>query len=150
MYFTSLKSSSVRSNSCLYWQVKANPKLLKHCAVVTLTLACCILATYMTAKQVIRFLENDDSTAIQFRQFNLALKDNYPTFSICLTGSDLYWNKAKPIFRAFGLHPHKFGEMLKGEDVFSHEYIYVSTPVPLYKYLMTKSMSRYYKGMPGV
>ena len=80
----------------------------------------------MTAKQVIRFLENNDSTAIQYRQFNLSPKDKYPTFSICLTGSDLYWNKDKLIFQTFGLHPSTFGEMLKGENVFSYSYNYKS------------------------
>ena len=78
----------------------------------------------MTAKQVIRFLENNDTTAIQFRQFNLSPKDKYPTFSICLTGSDLYWNKDRLIFQTFGLHPSTFGEMLKGENVFSYAYNY--------------------------
>ena len=80
----------------------------------------------MTATQVIRFFENEDSTAIQFRQFNRATKDKYPVFTICLTGSDLYLNKAETIFRAFGLHPHKFVDMLKGKEVFSYEYNYTS------------------------
>ena len=80
----------------------------------------------MTAKQIVRFLGNADSTAIEFRQFNLAPKDKYPTFTICFTGFDLYWSQVKPIFRAFGLHPTKFGEMLKGDDVFSYEYNYNS------------------------
>ena len=80
----------------------------------------------MTAKQIIRFIENGDSASIQFRPFNLAPKDKYPTFTICLTGSDLYWNKAKLIFRKFGIHPSKFVEMLKGKDVFSYDYNYTS------------------------
>ena len=80
----------------------------------------------MTTRQIIRFLENGDSTAIQFRQFNLSPKDQYPTFSICLTGSDIHWNKANTIFRRFGLHPSNFGQLLKGEDVYSYDYNYTS------------------------
>ena len=93
----------------------------------------------MTTKQIIRFLENADSTSIEFRPFNLAPKDKYPTFTICYTGYDAHWNKAQAIFRTFGLHPSKFGEMLKGEDVFSYEYNYTSrlykkTPVDIRDY----------------
>ena len=89
-----------------------------------MTLACCIFATYMTAKQIIRFLENDDSTAIHFRRFNLSPKDTYPTFSICLTGSGFYWNKPHPIFQKTELSPIMFGRMLKGQDAFSYKYNY--------------------------
>ena len=102
----------------------------------------------MTTKQVIRFLENSDSTAIEFRQFNLAPKDNYPTFTICLTGSDLYWYKAKSIFRTFGLHPPEFAEMIRGEDVFSYEYNYTSRlykkiPVDIGVYQNLENLGRF-------
>ena len=80
----------------------------------------------MTAKQVIRFLENDDSTAIHFRLFNLSPKDKYPTFSICLTGSELYWNKDEDIFKTTELSSQMFGAMLKGKDAFSYQYNHTS------------------------
>ena len=37
-----------------------------------------------------------------------------------------FWNKHKAIFQAFGLHPTKFGEMLRGKDTFSYDYNYTS------------------------
>ena len=80
----------------------------------------------MTIKQVMRFLENDDSTAIHFRRFNLSPKDKYPTFSICLGGSELYWYQQEAIFKEFQLSGAKLGEMLKGNDAFSYEYNYTS------------------------
>ena len=79
----------------------------------------------MTAKQVMRFLENDDSTAIHFRRFNLSPKDKYPTFTICLTGSELYWHKEEPLFKNTGLSPYMFEAMLRGgQDAFSYQYDY--------------------------
>ena len=80
----------------------------------------------MTAKQVMSFLENDDATAIHYRRFNLTPKDKYPTFSICFTGSELYWYKAMEIFKIFGVRPSKFEAMLKGEEVFQYDYNYTS------------------------
>ena len=80
----------------------------------------------MTLKQVMRFLENDDSTAIHFRRFNLSPKDKYPVFSICLTGAKLYWYKREPIFNKFQLSRYKLGDILKGKDAFAYEYNYTS------------------------
>ena len=73
-----------------------------------------------------QFLENADSTAIHYRRFNLSPKDKYPAFSICFTGSELYWYRANSIFKRFGLRSFKFEEMLKGEEVFRHDYNYSS------------------------
>ena len=80
----------------------------------------------MTAKQVISFLENDDATAIQYRRFNLSPNDKYPVFSICFTGSELYWNKPKSIFNQFQLTPSMFEAMLKGQEVFRYDYNYAT------------------------
>ena len=111
-------------------------KFVKQCSVVAITLLCCFFATKMTTKQVVRFLENDDSTTIHFRQFNLSPKDKYPTFTICLTGSELYWNKEDAIFNSTELTPNMFGKMLKGQDAFSYRYnhtsmLYYKIPVEL-------------------
>ena len=104
----------------------ADSNSLKQFSVGTLTLLCCIFATYMTAKQVMRFLENGDSTAIHFRRFNLSPKDKYPTFSICLTDAEFYWNKAEEIFKATKLSPTMLEAMLKGKDAFIYDYNYTS------------------------
>ena len=93
----------------------------------------------MTATQVMRFLENDDSTAIHFRQFNLSPKDKYPAFSICFTGSELYWNQAEEIFKATQLSPPMLKAMLRGQDAFSYHYnhtlkLYDKIPVDIGDY----------------
>ena len=80
----------------------------------------------MTTKQIMHFLENDDATAIHYRRFNISPKDMYPTFSICFTGSNLYWYHAKSIFSKFGLRPYEFEEMLKGQNVRFYDYNYSS------------------------
>ena len=92
--------------------------------VLALTIVCSILATYMTTKQVISFIENDDATAIHYRRFNLSPDDKYPVFSICFTGLELYWYKARSIYNAFGLSPSQFEAMLKGKNVFRYDYNY--------------------------
>ena len=103
-----------------------NPSAFKIGVVRTLTVGCSILAAYMTAKQVISFLENDDATAIQYRRFNLSPDDKYPIFSFCFTGSELYWNKPKEIFNIFQLNQFQFEEMLKGQEVFRYDYNYTT------------------------
>ena len=80
----------------------------------------------MTIKQVMHFLENDDATTIHYRRFNLSPKDKYPTYSICFTGSELYWYQAKSLFDVFGVSPSKFEEMLKGQKGIRYDYDYAS------------------------
>ena len=80
----------------------------------------------MTAKQVMSFLANEDTTTNHYRRFNLSPKDSYPTFSICFTGSEFYWYKGKEIFKVFGLKPSEFEAMLKGQEVFRYDYNYSS------------------------
>ena len=92
----------------------------------SLTILGSLLAIYMTTKQVMHFLQNDDATTINYRRLNLSPKDKYPAFSLCFTGSELYWYHAKPIFRIFGLQPSKFGQMLKGQKVIRYDYNYSS------------------------
>ena len=76
----------------------------------------------MTNTQIIRFLENEDSSAIQFRRFDSAPKDVYPLFSICFIGAELNWYYDELLFMRSGLSPGIYAKMLKGEEVFKYEY----------------------------
>ena len=110
----------------LTFKVMANPKVIKRCSKVLFTIACFLLATYMTNTQIMRFLKNEDSTTIAFKRFNLSPEDKYPTFSICLTGAELRWYNEKNIFDTFGVSSLKYQKMLKGQKIWKYDYDYKS------------------------
>lgn len=46
---------------------------------------CIMLACYMTIKETLRYIRNDDMSTISYKNFASSPKDTYPTFSICFT-----------------------------------------------------------------
>ena len=106
---------------CIF-QGKLTRKNVKEHSKSLFTLGCFFLASYMTNTQIMRFLENDDTSSIQFRRFNSAPKDTYPIFSICFAGAELNWYHDKSLFIRSGLSPSMYAKMLKGLEVFKYEY----------------------------
>lgn len=80
----------------------------------------------MTNTQIIRFAENEDTTTINFKRFDLSPAESYPAFSICLTGAELYWYHDEKIFKMFGLTSSEYGKMLAGQRVMMTKYNYTS------------------------
>ena len=68
----------------------------------------------MTLTQSVGFLENRDSSSITYKHFNKALLDVYPTFSICLSGSEIYWKNETFIFDKIGITSSQYMDILKG------------------------------------
>ena len=50
---------------------------------------CVLLACYMTTKETLRFLKNEDTSSIRYKYFANSPEDTYPTFSFCLTDEQL-------------------------------------------------------------
>ena len=68
----------------------------------------------MALTQVIRFLENGDTSSISHKMFNQSPEDKYPTFSICLRGPEIYWNHEDGLFKDWSVTSEQYVKMLKG------------------------------------
>ena len=77
-------------------------------------LACCFFACYFTATQFTLFCENRDSSSIAYKPFNLSPIDKYPAFSICLKGSQIYWQNEKFLFDTTDVTSSQYTEILRG------------------------------------
>lgn len=98
-----------------YTQMLHDQKMLRGRFRVIFGLVCLLLAGYMTLTQIVRYLKNEDSSTITQIQFNQTpLDDKYPTFSICLRGSDIYWLRENSLFENFGVTSSQFVYTLQG------------------------------------
>ena len=82
--------------------------------------ACFLLAGYMALTQIFRYLHNDDSTSVAYKNFNETPVDRYPTFSICLLSQ--YWFHLQLIFdnelkTKFGITGREYNQLLRGDDI---------------------------------
>ena len=76
----------------------------------------------MTLKNVGRFQEDANETAITYKKFGRTVEDKYPSFSVCFEGNGLYTFNASAIFAAYGLHLRDYEMMMDGESAFQYEY----------------------------
>ena len=63
------------------------------------------------------YLENKDTSTISYKRFNQGPSDEYPTFSICLKGPELYWKHEKMIFSRFGATSAQYIQILEGGGI---------------------------------
>ena len=68
----------------------------------------------MTVKQVIRYIENNDSSVISYKRFNESPEDQYPTFTFCLANEPLvvYNNE----LHKFGITKDDYYKLLSGSN----------------------------------
>ena len=90
----------------------------------------------MATSQSLRFLNNEDSSAIAYKTFNQTPLDRYPTYSICLharyDGPGLL-GVFDNYLRKFGVEPEKvdataYNKFLKGADMVTND---KGTEIPL-------------------
>ena len=96
------------------FQIIRNPGDLINRAKVIFTFGCFVLALYYATTQVLRYLKNQDSSTITYKQFNEIPDNRYPTFSICLQGKEIYWKAEPLIFERFGVTSLQYVDYLKG------------------------------------
>ena len=72
------------------------------------------MGAYMTVTQSVGFLENRDSSTISYSHFNQDPSDQYPTFSICVKGTDIYWENEEFMYDSSGVTSAEYVEILKG------------------------------------
>ena len=105
--------------------MQINEKTLLNRAQSIFSFGCFTLATYYGITQVIRYIENNDTSVITRRTFNDATDSIYPTFSICLKGKDLYWKNDHNLFKEIGMTSPQYVEFLQGKQ--GWKYIYNDT-----------------------
>ena len=89
----------------------------------------------MTLKMVKRFIDDKSTTSVAYKRHAATLEDQYPTFSICLKGNDLYKFDSSIIFKAYGIYPNEYQMLLEGKPAFRYRYnakskLYKKTPLP--------------------
>ena len=77
-------------------------------------LGCIFMGAYMTVTQGVEFLENRDSSIISYHYFNHEPSDQYPTFSICVKGKEIYWENEEFLYDSAGITSAEYVEILKG------------------------------------
>ena len=89
--------------------------------------SCCFLmAIYWTALFSSNYSENSDDILITIKEFNHDFEDKYPTFSICIKGTEINWFHGHEIFMAYGFNASKYESMLKGKTSMKYEYDHAS------------------------
>ena len=89
-------------------------KIALRRANVVFASICFLCAAYMSLMQVFRYLANEDTSSITNKLFNQTPRDQYPTFSICFKGLDVYWRKEEMLFNTLGVTSSQYVATLKG------------------------------------
>ena len=76
----------------------------------------------MTVILVGRYADNKSATSISYNQYGDTDKDQYPTFSICLTGDGLYRYNGSAIYEAYGINSANYERMLLGQPAYRYAY----------------------------
>lgn len=107
-------------------------KILKKCTITSVTGICFLLAAYMTVTQIVRYLENNDTSRVGYKTFNESPQDRYPDFTLCLATSQTdigieqnpglvysYFDETEFYLEPgiFGLSRADYGQLLKGKIV---------------------------------
>ena len=115
----------VSTISNLLFQIINDPKVLTRRLTTLFSFGCFVLATYYTITQVVRFLQNKDTSTITHKTFNEMPENRYPTFSICFKGKEIYWNIESFLFERSGMTSAQYVDFLKGVG-WQYEYDEVS------------------------
>ena len=106
----------------IFQAIQNKERLVRHLKV-TFVLICLLLTVYMTAKETIRYIKNEDSSTISYKQFNKHPHDTYPTFSICFTDDQPYernfYSQYEPFINSniLGLYTNEYTEILQGKVI---------------------------------
>ena len=90
------------------------PKLLLGRAKISFGLVCVASTTLLSLTETFRYLQNSDISSITNRRFNEQYHDQYPTFSICFKGQDIYWRNEHLLFDKLELSSSQYADTLKG------------------------------------
>ena len=82
-------------------------KTFENLSILIFAVICFGLACYETYKQFREYIRNEDTASIEYRNFNLEEKDEYPTFSICFRALQFGENfdSSHPSFTSYNITP---------------------------------------------
>ena len=91
-------------------------KVFENLSILIFAVICFGLACYETYKQFREYIRNEDTASIEYRNFNLEEKDQYPTFSICFRSLQFGENfdSNHPSFTSYNITPSLYGWYLMG------------------------------------
>ena len=107
----------------IFWLLQSPKKLLNDPTLLTgrirgiFITTCLFLLAYLLITQTMDYLQNKDSSVISYKRFNQDPLDEYPTFSICLRGSELYWNHEHLLYANLGATSSQYIQMLRGSGI---------------------------------
>ena len=105
-----------------YWHKHINGKTM-HAKALRLIksfwlLFCFSVVMYLTCKDIKRFLDNDDTTVIEFKRFNASPQDKYPVITLCFHGK--YGKYAliykDDVLKNYGLTVDQYWRMITGNS----------------------------------
>ena len=81
----------------------------------------------MTTTQILRFCENRDTSSISYKKYNQAPHAKYPTFSLCLQGTQIYSFHDTQLLTRLGLtSSSQYVAIMKGEIGSRYNYQYTT------------------------
>ena len=92
--------------------------LMKH-GSRTFSVACFLLAAYMTFTQILRYFENSDASSVGYRKFNESPQDRYPEFTMCFTS--IQYDKYHGGDNENGLIYSYFEDEQEGQQIYPRE-----------------------------
>ena len=99
-----------------------NPKILLSRIKAAFSFGCFTLAIYYGITQVVRYIENKDTSTITQRTFNDAANNKYPTITICLKGKEIYWRNEHTLFDRIEMTSLQYTDLLKGNNGWRYKY----------------------------
>ena len=71
---------------------------------------------YLSCKDIKRYIDNEDSSSITYRNFNTAPQDKYPVVTICFDGKTKAWDSVynKDVLRKHGFSVSEYWKLLTG------------------------------------
>ena len=85
-------------------------------------MGCFALATYYGITQAVRFIENQDSSTISQKIFNHEPNNKYPTFTICVKGTNIYSSNEIALFEQTELTSLQYVDLLEGNEGYRYMY----------------------------
>ena len=99
-----------------------DPQVLLDRGKTVFSFGCFTLATYYGITQVVRFIENKDSSIVSQKHFNYEPQNIYPTFSICMKGENIYSINEHILLEKTEQNLLQYVDLLEGNEGYRYKY----------------------------
>ena len=101
-------------------QTSSNESCLSNVGKKLFGFSCFILAGYTVLTQVLKFLDNEDSSSVNYKPFNENTNENYPTYSFCFLStpwSTILNNYDEELLAKYAVNSRQLNELMKGNVI---------------------------------